>query len=365
VGFSCGIIGLPNVGKTTLFNALCATQAPAENYPFCTVDPNHGVVPVPDPRLDQVAAIFKPDKLTPTTLEFVDIAGLVAGASHGEGLGSQFLAQIQQVDAIAHVVRCFEDDNIAHQYDGVDPVRDVEVVQTELIIRDLDMAQRRLDRQRKVAQAGDKAARGEVEILERVEKTLSAGGSVSALELDAGQFDRISATPFLTAKPVFYVANISDDQIGAEDDAALNKLREFCSRQDAPLVEISAVTEAELHELAPEEQQAYLAEIGLSERGLTRVIAAGYRLLNLITFFTTVGTEVRAWTIPAGTSALEAAGKIHTDMQRGFIRAEVVESRILIQSGSEQAVREKGQVRLEGKEYKVKDGDVIRFRFNV
>jgi len=365
VGFSCGIIGLPNVGKTTLFNALCATRALAENYPFCTVDPNHGVVPVPDRRLDQVAAIFTPEKLTPTTLEFVDIAGLVAGASHGEGLGSRFLAQIQQVDAMAHVVRCFSDDNVAHQYDTVDPVRDVEIVQTELIIRDLEMAQRRLEKQRKLAQAGDKAARGEVELLESVEKALSAGEALSALGLDAGQLEKISETPFLTAKPVFYVANISDDQIGAEDDATLIELREFCSRQEAPLVEISAVTEAELHELGLEEQQAYLAEIGLAERGLDRVIAAGYRLLNLITFFTTVGTEVRAWTVPAGTSALAAAGKIHTDMQRGFIRAEVIDSRILIQMGSEQAVREKGLIRLEGKDYQVADGDVIRFRFNV
>jgi ribosome-binding ATPase len=365
MGFCCGIVGLPNVGKSTLFNALTKAAVPAENYPFCTVEPNRGTVAVPDPRLDHVAQLFKPEKVTPTILEFVDIAGLVKGAAQGEGLGNQFLAHIQEVDAIAHVVRCFVDDQVVHVYGQPDPRRDVEVVETELIVRDLDLVTRRLAKQRKVAMTGDKQAQAEVETLEPIERALAGGKLASSLKLDDEALAHLHSTPLITSKPVLFVANISDDQIKKRDDPALLSLQEVAKQRGAPYVEMSARTEAELFDLSPDDQQAYLKEIGLTERGLDRFIRAGYQLLSLITFFTTVGVEVRAWTVRRGTTAIKAAGKIHTDFERGFIRAEVLRSTDLIKFGSEHALREKGLIRLEGKDYVVEDGDVIRFRFNV
>jgi len=365
MGFSCGIVGLPNVGKTTIFNALTASAAAAENYPFCTVEPNHGIVTVPDERLEKVAAIFAPEKVTPTTIEFVDIAGLVDGASRGEGLGNQFLAQIREVDAIAHVVRCFTGGDVTHNYGSIDPVRDIQVVETELAIRDLDTVQKRLEKQRRASKSGDKAIGEEVEVLEKAERALAAGKAPAKAAPGESQDEALAALQLLTAKPAFCIANISDEQIttlGQDQPAALG---EYCSSLDMPLVAVSARTEAELDELEPDERAEYMQEIGLSLRALPGVISAGYALLSLVTFFTTVGTEVRAWTVPAGTPARRAAGRIHTDMEKGFIRAEVIGATDLLEQGSEQAAREKGLIRSEGRDYVVEDGDVIRFRFKV
>jgi GTP-binding protein YchF len=363
---SVGIVGLPNVGKSTLFNAITQAGAESANYPFCTIDPNVGIVEVPDERLDKLTELVVPKKTVPTAFEFVDIAGLVEGASRGEGLGNKFLSHIREVDAIAHVVRCFQDENITHVAGKVDPIHDIEVINLELILADLDSIEKRIDRLGRRVKSGDKDAQLEFTAFTKIKEVLEAEQPARSVELSEEEKSIVRDLHLLTIKPVLYVANVSEDGIhDADTNPYVQKVREFAAKENAEVVVISAKVESEIAELEGEDRDMFLEELGLNESGLDRLIRGAYQLLGLITYFTAGVQEVRAWTINQGTKAPQAAAVIHTDFERGFIRAEVVSYHDLVSSGSMTAAKEKGLVRLEGKDYLVHDGDVMHFRFNV
>ena len=361
-----GIVGLPNVGKSTLFNAITKAGAEIANYPFCTIEPNVGIVAVPDERLDKLALMYKPEKVTPTSVEFVDIAGLVKGASKGEGLGNKFLAHIREVDAIIHVVRCFEDGNIIHVDGSIGPARDIETINLELIFADLEMLEKRTDRTRKMMKSGDKKFQTELEFYERIKTTLESGFPVRSMEFSSEELTVVDQLFLLTFKPVLYAANVSEDDLqSVKPNRFLTELQDIAAKEGSEVMIICAKIEEEIAQLEEEEKAIFLEELGLKESGLDRLIKASYKLLGLMSYLTAGQPEVRAWTIVKGTKAPQAAGKIHSDFERGFIRAEIVAYDDLMKCGTYNAAREKGLVRSEGKEYVMQDGDITLFRFNV